>query len=158
MLRMTRPSVSISLPAALLSAFFKRLRRNLADLTGHRPIANRKSELFPLPTLAHIPLCKPTLGGLESLCLRSAADAAVEPPEGHALLVLLDVGEVGVGLGELHARKNGCGFPVCIPRLSVAASFLQRCMQADRVFLKWTRRYWPRETATALRFSPMSCC
>jgi len=52
-----------------------------------------------------------TLGGLEGLSLSGTADTTVEAAERDALLVLLDVGEVCVGLGELHAVEGGSGFP-----------------------------------------------
>lgn len=108
---MMRLSVSISLPAALLSAFFNRLRRNLADLTGHRPAQMPHTHV---QHLARFPAedTVPTLSGLKSLRLGSAANTAVESPEGHALLVLLDIGKVGVGLRQLHTGENSCGFTV----------------------------------------------
>lgn len=44
-----------------------------------------------------------TLGGLEGLGLSGAAHGTVEAAEGNALLLLLNIAEVGVCLGQLHA-------------------------------------------------------
>lgn len=82
-----------------------------------------------------------TLGGLECLRLRSSANTAVESPEGNALLVLLDVGEVGVGLGKLHAGEDSCGFPASRERTVSAPLHLfdpvpAVQLLADLVFLK----------------------
>ena len=44
-----------------------------------------------------------TLGGSELLSLASSSDTSGESSERNDLLVLLNVGEVGVSLGELHA-------------------------------------------------------
>ena len=44
-----------------------------------------------------------TLGGVELLSLSSSSDTSGESSERDDLLVLLNVGEVGVSLGELHA-------------------------------------------------------
>ena len=82
-----------------------------------------------------------TLSGLERLCLRSSANTAVESPEGYALLVLLNVGEVGVGLGKLHAGKDSCGFPAIAKHTRISQHscfhlYLLPIAVADLVFLK----------------------
>jgi hypothetical protein len=47
-----------------------------------------------------------SLCGLEGLSLSSTANATVETTERNGLLVLLDITEVGEGLGELHASDG----------------------------------------------------
>ena len=52
-------------------------------------------------------LCELTLGGSKLCCLLGSTDTSVESPVGNALLPLLDISEVGVGLGELEAVDGG---------------------------------------------------
>lgn len=61
---------------------------------------------FPFPAPSHNPpkeQMKPTLGLLEGLSLASSTNGSVETSERNDLLVLDNVGKVGVGLLDVHA-------------------------------------------------------
>lgn len=66
--------------------------------------------------------CGLTLGGLELLGLGSSTDTSSESSERDDLLVLLDVGEVGVGFLEVHSCRFSTTFHRMIWRRTAESS------------------------------------
>ena len=84
-----------------------------------------------------------TLGGLELLGLGSSADTSSKSSERDDLLVLLDVGKVGVGFLEVHS----CRFSTMLQRMIWRDEPL-RAAATSRMFLKCVRTYSPRALAS----------
>ena len=85
---------------------------NWTDLTGHRPGLSAPS--------LHQRL---TLGSLELLCLGSSADTTCESSEGDDLFVVLDIGEVGVRLFQVHAYKISDVSNMIVPTIESGSDF-----------------------------------
>lgn len=66
----------------------------LQDFSGHRP---RKEKCYNSTSWIQLRNLEHTLSGLELLGLACAPNTTVEPTVGDNLLVLLNVGKVGVG-------------------------------------------------------------
>ena len=113
---MVRSSSSRDLASAFDSAFLSRRRMYLHDFSGQRPKIPQYEQTrrsgtgkFGLRTLC----------GLELLGLRSASNATIETTERNDLLVLLDIGEVGVGLGQFKTYKFlSFGMPRNYPKMT----------------------------------------
>jgi hypothetical protein len=104
MFRMYRSSNSRFFASAFDSAFFRRRVMNLTDFSGQRPMIQL---MFRLPILLSSYSCSlHTLGRLELLGLRSAANATSEPTERNDLLVVGDITKVSVGLGQLKTYQQ----------------------------------------------------
>ena len=128
----TRLLVSRPLVSALASAFLRRSRRNLADLTGQRALetpnclpveshVSANATRLCLPRIAdppiHVHLKMTTIQASVSpkatrqLTLRAAAGGTGVPPHGNGLGLLLDVLEVLEGALKLPAVDGLGGLP-----------------------------------------------
>lgn len=103
-----------------------------------------------------------TLGGTELLGLGGTSDSSSESSERNDLLVVLDVGQVGVGLLEVHTcdtASNREAFRGRSPRLSSLPSSIAclpfKAAATSRMFLKWVERYSPLDFETVWRGK---CC
>ena len=93
--------------SALASAFFNSLRINLTDFSGQRP---KNAECAHENQCSdHCPCGRLTLGSTKLFGLRSTAYTAIESSERNDLLVLFDVREVMIGLGQFQAYTSRSG-------------------------------------------------
>ena len=166
MFLITNSSFSKSLASAFDSAFFNKLRMNRTDFSGQRPVKKTRRMIDGLVStnekdISLARCSRLTLGGTELLGLGGTSDSSSEPSERNDLLVLLDVGQVGVGLLEVHTCRVAEGETrvgsqrrkldrgsldglrrVCLPFKAAATS---------RMFLKWVERYSPLDLETVGR-------
>ena len=85
--------------SALDSAFLRSRRMNFTYFSGQRPIVKIGQRL----SCKIRRVAKRTLSSLELLRLASTSNTSSETAERNDLLVLLDITQVVVGLGELEA-------------------------------------------------------
>jgi len=89
-------STARSLASALDSAFFRRRVMYCTDFAGQRPIHIVSN--MDLPEGRRHTLCR-----LELLGLRSTTDTTRKPSKGDDLLVILNIGKVGVRLLQVQS-------------------------------------------------------